>query len=459
MNEDQTQSKRTLWIVIAVIVIMLLGVVFFFMTSKNDSTEGSRTFFGNLFGVGQEEDIPRTRIDETDIDSGSEEGVPAAELTPLFRQLANTQVAGAVAITREGSPLVRYVARENGHVYEVDPIDGTTIELTNTTIPRVYEALWLPGGNSVVLRYLTQDPLTLKDIIKTYLAHLDLPIASTSSDVTLLGSLKGEFLPDNITAVSLSPDGKLLFYLRPVSDGISGTTVTLKTMAAKEVLRHSFSEWLPQIMDDGSIILTTKPSANVHGFAYLYTPLNKKLTRLIREKNGLTTNTEARGTRILYGHNVSGNTVLGLYDKGGFGSEEGVVEHEAVVPLATLPEKCAWSLNMRLYCGAFSTTPRAQIPDEWYQGTLSFNDTFWRVESNTSEIAFIVDPTKQPETNGQSFDVYNPFVALAEEYFYFINKKDSTLWSMAIINNVAVTDTEIPPPAPEEASDAAGSAK
>lgn len=459
MNEDQSQSKKTLWIIIAAIVVILLGALFFFMSTQKDSEDGSRTFFGNLFGIGAEEDTPRTRIDEPGTEGGGEEGVTTAEITPLFRQLANIQVAGAVAIARDGRPLVRYVARETGHVYEVDPVDGTTVELTNTTIPRVYEALWVSGGNSVVLRYLTQDPLTFKDVIKTYLAHLDLPIASTSSDVTMLGSLKGEFLPDNITAVSLSPDGKLLFYLRPVSDGVSGTTVALSTMAAKEVLRHSFSEWLPQIMNDGSIVLTTKPSANVHGFAYLYTPLNKKLTRLIREKNGLTTNAEARGTRILYGQNVSGNTVLGLYDKAGFGSEEGVIEHEAVIPLATLPEKCAWSLNMRLYCGAFSTTPRAQIPDEWYQGVLSFNDTFWRVESNTSEIAFIVDPAKQPETNGQSFDVFTPFVALGEEYFYFVNKKDSTLWSMAIVNNAQTADIEAVPPQPEEASDAAGSAR
>lgn len=456
MNEEQ-QSKKTLWIIIAVIVAILLAALYFFMVVQKDTTDGSRTFFGNLFGTGQEEDIPRNRIEDTGTENTGEEGVAEMQQTQLFRQLANIQVAGGVAISRDGKPFVRYVARESGHVFEVDPSDGATTELTNTTIPRVYEALWVAGGNSVVLRYLTQDPLSLKDVIKTYLAHLDLPIASTSSDPVLLGSLKGEFLPDNISSASISPDGKLLFYLLPVSDGVSGTTVTLSTMAAKEVLRHSFSEWLPQIQNDGTIILTTKPSANVHGFAYLYNPTGRKLTRLIREKNALTTNTEPLGTRILYSQNISGNTVLGLYDKTGFGSEEGVIEHEANVPLATLPEKCAWSLQMRIYCGAFSTTPRAQIPDEWYQGVLSFNDTFWRIESNTSEIAFIVDPTKQPETNGQSFDVFTPFVALGEEYFYFVNKKDSTLWSMAIQNTSGQTPVDTTPIQPEEAGDAAGS--
>ncbi len=461
MNEVEPQSKKTLWIIIAAIVIAILLGVLFFVTTKKDSADGSRTFFGNLFGTGQGgEDTPRPVVAGGNGEGGGESEMGTTQgRTQLFRQLASIPVAGGVAIVRDGKPFVRYVARETGYVFEVDPMDAATTELTNTFIPRVYEALWVNGGNSVVLRYLTQDPLSLKDVIKTYLTHLNLPIASTSSPTNMLGSLKGEFLPDNISAVSISPDGSLLFYLRPVSDGVSGTTVTLQTMAAKEVLRHSFSEWLPQIMNDGSIILTTKPSANVHGFAYHYTPLNKKLTRLIREKNALTTNSEARGTRILYSQNVSGNTVLGLYDKSGFSSEEGVITHEAAVPLATLPEKCAWSIQgMRIYCGSFSTTPRAQIPDEWYQGVLSFNDTFWRVESNTSEITFIADPTKYPETNGQSFDVFTPFIALGEEYFYFVNKKDSSLWAMVIENSLGeIQPDAMPVVQPEEAGDAAGS--
>lgn len=458
MNEDQPQSKKILWIIIAIFVAILLAALYFFMVIRTDTEGGSRTFFGNLFGSGQEEDTLRTGIVGTGSDGSEGDGSGGAVTrTPLFRQLANIPVAGGVAIIKDGRPSVRYVARETGHVFEVNPADGATTELTNTTIPRVYEALWVNGGNSVVLRYLAQNPLTLKDSIKTYLAHLELPIA-TSSSASMLGSLKGEFLPDNITALSISPNGKLLFYLLPVSDGVSGTTVTIATRAAKEVLRHSFSEWLPQILNDGNIVLTTKPSADVHGFAYLYTPTNKKLTRLVREKNALTTNTEARGVRMLYSQNIAGNTVLGLYDNAGFGSEEGVVNHEANVPLATLPEKCAWSNEgMRLYCGAFTSTPRAQIPDEWYQGVLSFNDTFWRVTSDTSEITFIADPTTQPETNGQAFDVFMPFIAVDEEYFYFVNKKDSTLWAMIIKGDEAEEGVEMTPPTPEEAGDAAGS--
>jgi hypothetical protein len=227
-------------------------------------------------------------------------------------------------------------------------------------------------------------------------------------------------------------------------------------MSAKEVLRNSFSEWLPQLLDDNTIILTTKPSTNVSGFSYLYNPANKTLARIIRQKNALTTLGERHGSRILYSENIVGNTILGIYDKNGMGSEEGVVQHEAPIPLATLPEKCVWSKNgVHLYCGAFTSTPRAPIPDNWYQGILSFSDSFWLIDTNRIEINFLADPKKSIQ---KEFDVFMPFVGNNENYFYFTNKKDNTLWEMRIVDHKAQeTVATIPELTPEELKDAQGS--
>lgn len=457
MNEEQS-SKKKLWIILAItlIVILLCGLYYFFVMRPKTATDtASRPSFGNVTDITQPSTNGGEGVPTTPLPDGESTGANN-ENEPLFRQLANIPVAGAVAILRDGKPYVRYVARENGHVFEVDPETGASTELTNTTIPRIYEALWATGGNSVVLRYLTQDPLSRKDVIKTYLARLALPISGGSTTPSL-GSLKGSFLPDNLTEVSISPNGTQLFYLLPVADGVSGTIVTLANMAAKEVLRNSFSEWLPQLLNDGTIILTTKPSSEVHGFSYLYNPKDKTLTRLIREKNALTTLGESRGTRVLYSENVLGNTTLGLYDKKGFNLDEGLIGHESTIPLATLAEKCVWSKNRtHLYCGAFTSTPRnAAIPDDWYQGTQSFVDTFWLINTNSSEITFLADPQKSIQ---QKFDVKNPFMGTDEAYLYFTNKKDSTLWSLrvqkqitTVVANTAKTLT------PEELKDAEGS--
>lgn len=455
---EEHSSKKIIWIIVGIIIFLLVAFgVYYFITHKNGGTVGNPLFGGLVTGGTEAPGSAGGDVEKTPI-PGSDDAISAAQEEPLFRQLSTIPIAGAVAIERGGKSYVRYVARENGHVFEVDPKTGASVELTNTTIPRIYEAYWVKGGNSVVLRYLTQDQLSRKDVIKTYFANLNLPTQNSDGTPTsgALGALKGQFLPDDLTAVSLSPDGTRLFYLLPVSDGVSGTIVTLSTMSAKEVLRNSFSEWLPQLLDNNMIILTTKPSANIPGFSYLYNPSDKTLTRLIRKKNALTTLGERRGSRIIYSENVVGNTTLGLYNKKGLNSEGGITIHEALIPLATLPEKCVWSKNtVHLYCGAFTSTPRAAIPDDWYQGVLSFTDSFWLINTDSTEITFLADPMKSVE---KEFDVFMPFVGNDEQYFFFTNRKDNTLWEMRLGEQTAqVAATGVSELTPDELKDAQGS--
>ena len=382
---------------------------------------------------------------------------------PLFRQLTTIQVAGGVAVVRGGVAMVRYMARENGFVYDVDPKTGRTVQLTNTTIPRVYEAYFANLGNTVIFRYLKHDDLARKDVIKTQIADLVLPIDMSASTTGSL-SLSETHLPDNISAVSISPNGSRMFYLLPVSDGISGTVVNVTTKTGVEVLRNSFSEWLPQMLDSGNVTLTTKASFNAVGYSYLYDTNKKTLTRLLREKNALTTLAAPAGERMLYSENILGVTNLGLYDQKGFAQDEGEISHTASLQLATLPEKCVWSGNrIRAYCGAFASTPNAQIPDEWYQGALVFSDTFWTTDTDLADLVFLADPKKEA---GKTFDVFIPFIDKSEDHFFFVDKNDSTLWSMRLERSKYTNVDELPFTAsstlptltPEETRDAVGSA-
>ncbi len=470
MDEELTSSKKP-WIIIGVVLVLLLGIgLYFFFSRAKGGTDTGTSSSSSLFGfLGT--DTPRPTGTEitpgnSDTQNNTQNTTPGEE--PLFRHLANIPVAGATAVVHDGKTYVRYIARENGYVYEVDPQTGASTQLTNTTIPRIYEAFWGNSGNSVVIRYLTRDQLSRQDVIKTRLTDLALPVADPNGTSTsALGSLTGsgnDFLPDNISTVSISPDGTHLFYLLPVTDGVSGTSVSIATRAAKEVLRSSFSEWLPQILNNGTIILTTKASASVPGFSYLYNPLDKTFSRLVREKDGLTTLAEQNGKRLIYSENISGNTTLSLYDTKGFESDEGDVVHTEPLQLATIPEKCAWSNNsVRIYCGAFTSTPRVEIPDSWYQGVVSFSDTFWTINTDTSEITFLSDPVKE-NSAGHTFDVFMPFTGGDENHFFFVDKNDATLWSMHIIKSKFIASDEpstqagnAPILTPDELKDAAGS--
>lgn len=467
--EEQSSSKKIIIIVVIVVLVLIAAVAGYFLFKKNSSSGTGTTSFGALFGDSGE-DVARptsTRVTgggDGEFGGGGDTTTDGATSDPLFRHLSTIEVAGATAVEKDGKTAVRYIARENGYVYDVDPSTGIATQITNTTIPRVYEAYWALGGRTVVLRFLKRDDLARKDIVKTQIADLVLPNGAGSAS-SALGSLfiSDPQPPDNITAVSVSPNGTRLFYLLPVADGVSGTVVNIASKAGVEVLRNSFSEWLPQMLDSGNVILTSKASSAALGYSYLYDSNKKTLARIVREKTGLTTLATPNGERMLYSENVSGNTLLSLYDKVGFPQDEGRISHTETLQLATLPEKCVWSQNkVRVYCGAFSSTPNAQIPDQWYQGALAFSDTFWTINTDLADLVFLADPKKE---TGNTFDVFIPFVDKNETHFFFVDKNDSTLWSMRLEKSKFTSSDELPIDAsstlpvltPEEMRDAVGS--
>jgi hypothetical protein len=439
MDEQNNSSQKTKIIIgVAIIILVLIGIIGFLFFRKGG--EGGTNIMTSLFGeLGVE--VPRP--EGTGIEAG--EGIessgdsPTNENEPLFRQLSKEPVAAATTIARNGETIVRYIRRENGHVYEIDPKTGNTVNLTNTMFPRIQEAYWASNGDAVILRNLDTDRLTQKETIKTYLAYLSIPKASTGST-----------------------DSTKLFYLLPIPEGVSGTIVNIRTKEAKEVFRNTFSEWIPQLLNDGTIMLTTKASAKFAGFTYRYNPDKRTLSRVIRKVNGVTSLSNASGERTLYSETEPGKVMLNIYLEGGYVYDD-TVRESIFLPLATLPEKCVWAKNnIRIFCGAFVGTPKGTIPDDWYQGTLAFSDTFWTVNTDSSEITYLADPTKE-ERALRTFDVIHPTLSEDEGYFVFTDKTDLSLWSMKVPKEKYLTEeegisTETGVPLTEdELKDAAGS--
>src|SRR3989339_198817 len=455
---ENKQNGKKKWIfIIAGILILIAIIIFAILRFGKDSTVAKQ--IGSILPFGQlSDDASRGDVTGNNIEGTLNGNTSGEQDKPLFLQLAQGPVAGAINVSREGKTYVRYVLRENGFIYEVDPETGVSNQLTNTTIPRIYEAYFGNSGNTVILRYLTRDELSRLDVIKTYLANLELPTNGTST-TNIVGTLRGEYLPDNISALSISPDKKNLFYLLPIPEGVSGTIVPLQsTQQAKEVFRNSFGEWLPQLLDNGTVLLTTKASADVPGYSYIYDPKNKTLERMIREKNGLTTQANSSGTLVIYNENIAGNFTLGLYNNKVISSADSDAQNEAPIPLTTLPEKCAWgTVHHTLYCGAPLSIGNVKIPDEWYQGITTFSDLFWMVNTDTEEISLLADPKDEPK---RSFDVIVPFIDNKESFLFFVDKNDSSLWSMRI--PTLTQDGDVPPIdtsglSPEELKDVEGS--
>ncbi len=340
-----------------------------------------------------------------------------AQIAGTFQEIAKEAVAGAVAVERkkaDGSKVVfvRYIERATGHVKEVLPGQSDASRIANTTIPKVAEAFFSPTGDATILRVLT-DPF---NEVATVLARI---VAATSTDEAA-GKLDGVTLPEKVSSLALSPDGKRAFTIVLDANGAGGILQDVTGKNRKEIWRSPLSEWTARWGNANSIFLTTKASVNVPGYLYNLNAQSGTFTRVLSGNAGLTTLPSSDGGHIF----VTEASKRGLMSYLFMPS----TEQKTAFPLTTLPEKCAWSLRVptELYCAVPDTNvPFNALPDAWYRGDLSFSDSFWRVDTKTME-------TKLLGTPNQSVDAINLGLSPSEDLLLFTDKSDGHLWALRI---------------------------
>ncbi len=406
-------SKTTFTILVSSFIVALVGgVIWFFYFYQ----AGERQFD---FGVTLQNYLPFGKLGETtqpppgqgEINgAGGEEGGGVVVFGKL-RQLAAQPIAG-FTLTKATSTTVRYLERATGHIYDIGPAEAKARRISNTTIPRVYEAVFLDGGNSVLIRYLGDDNTT----IETYGAT----VPKTEG-----GELKGLFLPQNIADLSASPDGKKFFYLTSFGGGAVGFTAAASGSSRQQVFTSLLTEWLSFWAGEKIITLTTKPSGGVPGYLYKLDPINKSFEKIFGGVPGLTTLSSPDGKFVFY--SVSGETGLssGLYD----------TKNKTVVAqsVATISDKCVWAKESdKLYCGVPEQLPQVKYPDTWYQGRVLFSDRLWSINPLNGDSDLIGELRT---LSGRNIDVVKPALSSDGKYIFFVNKKDQSLWSLELGNS------------------------
>lgn len=297
----------------------------------------------------------------------------------------------------ETIPSIRYVERATGHIYKMFLDEKKPETISNSTIPGVHEAFFDNNGKTVIYRYLDSDKT-----INTFLATL--------------GEANGEFLAQNVSDVSISKDGTKYFYLVDTSDGSTGMIRLFGGSGGAVSLNSPFTEWLSQWAGSQKIFLTTKAAFGVSGSIFSLDPAKKALTKVFGGVEGLTTLVNDVGINILYGESSINGPKLYVFDP--------TTNTTKSLEMYGLPEKCVWSSdNINVYCAVPNTIEGNQYPDVWYQGLVSFNDYFVKINTKTGSKTTIAN--SQEET---SVDATNLFLDDNENNLFFINKKDYTLW-------------------------------
>jgi len=382
--------------------------------SLDDITDGDLFPFGE-FG----QDLTREDREGEIIGGGDRGGVD--EDIPAYRKISFNPVAGAVWIpdtnSTTSSGIVRYSERATGHIFDANLDSETQRRISNTTVPKLYEVVWNNEGSAFVARYLAPDQI---DTIESFLGILTFE-NPTSTEATL----EGRFLPTNTIAVDTSPNGSEVFYLRNTSsEGSRGIIEPIdRPQKTRIVFNSEFKEWLVEWVANSHIAFTTKPSGSVGGHMYLFNTAQETFDRILGDVVGLTTKVHRDTNRVLFSESEGRDVELFILNRANSTRES--------LPNETFADKCVWSVvdTVIVYCAVPDQIPQGIYPDDWYQGKVSFNDSIWKINTETLGGELILTPRSYQEP---PIDAINLFLSSNDSHLFFTNKKDSSLWSLEL---------------------------
>lgn len=430
--------SRKLIIIIVISIIVVFGAWIYKASQNTTNPDGTKStsILGSLFPFGGGN--PKTPASGTTGGETPATGEPGAEqpqntLSERITLVSNKLIAGYTvlpsptidavpeySINDDSNaskqiltqlPIVRFAEKGTGYLYDINAHGENGKKVSGTVIARTAEAIFGDNGESVILRYIKDDNQT----IASFLGHV-VPSTLTSLND---GTLKGDFLPDEIPAVTISPDQKNFLFLLPTANGVAGISMKTDGTAKKQLFKSSFSEWLLDWPSTGPV-LTTKANADTPGYTYLVTTSGTSsgvFQKILGSINGLTTKMSPDGKALLY--SVSGGNGFGLHL---LRLKEGI---DINLGLQTFPEKCTWTPDSAvIYCAVPEAPARLSYPDAWYQGSTHFRDTFWKID------AVIGTTTSINNGEGKVLDATNLAVDDHVRYLFFINKNEGSLWSL-----------------------------
>lgn len=420
--------SRNKFIILITIAVILLGLIIYLVLKPNTPVipgeGGSNT---SLFPfLNSKKSTTKQPTETGEFPPTPAEGEEEYANSPTYAtltQISSTPVAGGISylkdkeivqedgtIKKEKIIAVRYAEKSRGFIYEKS-FDNMAIErrISTTTIPHIEDALFLDEGNTVILRYLGSNLQT----IQTFVGSVPKVIPGGDSASTL----RGYFLAENIRELVTSSDGTKFFHLMPSNDGVIGILTTLATNKKSQFFESTFSDWLISLSKDGGYaFFNTKPSSTVPGFLYRVTVPQNKLVKMVGGINGLTSLPSPSGGKILYA-----DSTLAL------SSFAAQTQKTVSMGIKTMPEKCIWKKDgVTAYCFVPNSIPNVAYPDSWYDGSISFSDSLWQINTDTGATTFLENVSSG--TKG-IFDATKIFMSPDETTIFFTNKKDYTLWS------------------------------
>src|SRR3989344_2870303 len=429
-------SKKFIIIVLVILILGGLGFYFFKKSStpQDDTTSGGFSDFFNFGGeIGGTKSSKINEATTTEpeniVDITDQEEVPVVATTELIKKLqkiTSLNVAGATVVWKtrniateiinaktkkpetEEFLSILYGEKGTGNIFERDLNAQNSLEIEKriviSNIPETEKAIFLNNGKQVILQYAKQNSASKTGFeIESFLGNIP---TNTVGDNFFSQEIEGLFMDKNIYDISILKDK--IFYLVENSSGVSGYVFTPASKTKSLVFSSPFKGFVSQFISDKSILLSTKATSNLKSFVYTIDTGTKTYKKVLGGENGLVA-LSSPGQKIIA---ISDNTLaLKYYDT--------TLRESSPAGTKTIASKCAWSQKdgAVLFCAAPRTITSQAFPDNWYQGLISFNDSFWKLNSKTGASEVLFDPVDfDIEIDGQKL-----FLDDKESRLFFIN--------------------------------------
>ncbi|MBP6948463.1 MAG: hypothetical protein KBC41_01240 [Candidatus Pacebacteria bacterium] len=324
----------------------------------------------------------------------------------IVQEIQATTTKGTTTISikkliQATSTTLMFVDRITGYIYGYNRESTKIYQISNSTIPGIYDAYIFNNGKQILFRYEDTDTNTIVTELAT------IPSVGEKEEPKSLENRK--FLPEGVTSIALNSKKTLASYLVTSNEGSS--IYTIRPSTTDFIASSPHTSWKLSYSGD-ALFATTKPSAYVEG----YTVKIPSFEFIIGNKTGLESNPSEKGTFI---SSMWSNTGLKT-----FLSLNG---NQKVLDIKTLSSKCAWGQKEFLVCAVPKTLTKSVegLPDDWFQGRFFFDDSFVTVDTITGEILplYTFDTTEKG-----IFDVINISLSKDNSMVTFLRKQDYTLW-------------------------------
>jgi len=302
---------------------------------------------------------------------------------------------------------VRYYSTNNGNVFESN-LDGSGLtRISSAVLTGLAKIIWSPDKNKTIAIFNNNGE------IKKYFYDFNTQI-NTSLD-------------KDIRWVAWSPTGNKIAYQYYNSQNEDNNISVAEPDGSQwnNILNTRIKNLIIEWPSSELVSIRTKPSGLAQSIIYTIDLTNNNFKKILDEAYGFTVLWSPLGDKLLFSETDSQgkNLKLKIADL----TQSTIKE----LSLATLPEKCVWSQDNRtIFCAIPKTiSDLATLPDDYYKGTTSFNDDFWKINLDTEKVTKIFESR---DTETTSYDAKELLLPSLENYLLFINQKDNLLYSLEL---------------------------